>query len=48
MMSVNIFLTQEAAKFTNPQKFSPSKILGYTVIYRWPKMSVNIYHQISQ
>ena len=22
---------QEAAKFTNPRKFSPSKILGYTV-----------------
>ena len=23
---------QEAAKFTNPRKFSPSKILGYTVV----------------
>ena len=23
---------QEAAKFTNSQKFSPSKILGYTVL----------------
>ena len=24
---------QEAAKFTNPRKFSPSKILGYMVLH---------------
>ena len=26
-------IIQEAAKFTNPRKFSPSKILGYTIYW---------------